>query len=221
MAAAGRPIDAPATHELLHRSGGDSHGCYVIEGARWRGMHATSTKAAASIRSGGFRDGRGESGASYSGVPLFGHGVYLSLDAASANLWRRSQRGAEISCEVHLERVLVYHYSGSHATRMHTSDALAYAAADLGSRIPDLVQELIDDPPAFVTAQGDDLSRWAAMSIAQLWRAVPGEDAHPASRLLTAFGFDAICVLEDVPSLDGGGNQLCVFDPDLVRVMPD
>lgn len=222
MSAALAPMLGPqlvlGLHEHCDRQaqqlGETSHGCFSIRPMRWRGIHATTPERADSIRSEGFRVGRGESGHSASGSPLFGHGVYCSLDDLSAGLWLRPAL-EQLVCEANLDNVLIYWYSGSRSRPIRTHNALPYGAAQLGT-IPPPVQARIDSPPSYITATGLDLAKWAANAWASSLGLAAGEDRY--SELLTAFGFDAICVMEDRATVHAGGNQLCVFDPAKVRL---
>jgi hypothetical protein len=91
------------------------------------------------------------------------------------------------------------------------------AAADLGSCTPPAVQAVLDNPPSYISAGITEIAlrRWAA----DQWRASMLGGHGRYDQLLSAFGFDGVCVLEADPSLDGGGNQLCVFDPSAVRIV--
>jgi len=187
------------------------HAGFVAGPMMWRGQHATTPEAADSIQSEGFRIGRGERLGR-----RFGVGVYLSLGQASAGLWADAHEGdVQLECEAEIDRVLIYCVSGPCATRMNHYDGIVDAAVDHGT-IPQPVQDLYDS--GTIVDRDDRKRMWRA---ARVWGweecGSGGKDMY--SELLQAFGFDGLCILQQTPHIQIGGNQLCVFDAAKVRAI--
>lgn len=180
----------------------------VIEAALWRGLHVTTCQAAASIDAEGFRIGRGESGHAGAGSPIWGDGVYMALDDPTADLYSGNAR---MVCEARLQRVLVFNY-GNGREALRDKQVITYAAGEMASIIPAELQAVLDERPSWLP-QG-----WSPGRATYEWATRKGihRELH---RLLPALGFDGLCILEDAPSYDAGGNQLVVFDPKLVRAI--